>query len=297
MDRKISKIVVGIADTERDEPHLPPTLLLARAVGSALEVVHAISTPGPVLAPIEPTVTSDPDWLANIRRELESRLKARITGLASDVATSYHIVQASPAQAIVEVAERERADLVVVGATRRGGVASVVLGTTAQRVLRASPAPLLVKRSPRSAPNRVLFTTDLSERSMRVFQVALDLLSTLWESSEVEFRALFVAGEGLPLPRSQVDQFAMQLEGEARLTAFLRRATPEGVQMEERVRLNPVAGEILSEADAWGADLLVTGTHGPTGLSRFLIGSVAETVARRATSDVLLIPAALTDPE
>ena len=56
------------------------------------------------------------------------------------------------------------------------------------------------------------------------------------------------------------------------------------------MRLGLAATEILAEAKEWEADLLVMGTYGTTGLSRFLIGSVAETVARNAPCDVLLIP-------
>ena len=54
--------------------------------------------------------------------------------------------------------------------------------------------------------------------------------------------------------------------------------------------------EILAEAEEWGADILVLGTQGRGGLSRFLIGSVAESVVRRAPCDVLVIPAAAFEP-
>lgn len=46
---------------------------------------------------------------------------------------------------------------------------------------------------------------------------------------------------------------------------------------------------IAAEADAWPADLIVIGTHGRRGLSRLLLGSVAEGVVRVATKPVLLI--------
>jgi nucleotide-binding universal stress UspA family protein len=46
---------------------------------------------------------------------------------------------------------------------------------------------------------------------------------------------------------------------------------------------------IVADAEAWPADLIVIGTHGRRGLSRALLGSVAESVARIATKPVLLI--------
>jgi nucleotide-binding universal stress UspA family protein len=50
-----------------------------------------------------------------------------------------------------------------------------------------------------------------------------------------------------------------------------------------------VATAIVEEATAAGADLIAMGTHGRRGVERFLLGSVAEGVARRATVSVLLI--------
>jgi nucleotide-binding universal stress UspA family protein len=46
---------------------------------------------------------------------------------------------------------------------------------------------------------------------------------------------------------------------------------------------------ILREAEAWGADLIVLGSHGRTGLVHFLIGSVSETVARHALCSVEIV--------
>jgi nucleotide-binding universal stress UspA family protein len=47
---------------------------------------------------------------------------------------------------------------------------------------------------------------------------------------------------------------------------------------------------IINQADDWGAELIVIGTHGRSGLYHFLIGSVAESVANRASCPVLIIP-------
>ncbi len=52
-----------------------------------------------------------------------------------------------------------------------------------------------------------------------------------------------------------------------------------------------VASVIVAEAERWPADLIVIGTHGRTGFSRLLFGSVAEGVVRTAPAPVLLIRA------
>jgi len=53
-----------------------------------------------------------------------------------------------------------------------------------------------------------------------------------------------------------------------------------------------VAAAIAAEAASWPADLVVLGTHGRRGIERWLLGSVAEGVARRAPVPVLLVPMA-----
>jgi nucleotide-binding universal stress UspA family protein len=52
---------------------------------------------------------------------------------------------------------------------------------------------------------------------------------------------------------------------------------------------------VAAEARAWGADLVVAGTHGRRGLDRLLLGSVAEGILRRSAVPVLLVHAAPDD--
>lgn len=54
--------------------------------------------------------------------------------------------------------------------------------------------------------------------------------------------------------------------------------------------LDTAAHGIVQQAEEWGADLIVIGTHGRSGLYHFLMGSVAENVASKAACPVLIIP-------
>jgi nucleotide-binding universal stress UspA family protein len=61
-----------------------------------------------------------------------------------------------------------------------------------------------------------------------------------------------------------------------------------GVPVSSVVRVGGVYPEILAEADAWGADLIVIGSHRPA-MSTYLIGSNAKTVVRHARCSVLVV--------
>lgn len=69
-----------------------------------------------------------------------------------------------------------------------------------------------------------------------------------------------------------------------------------GVQVESVVRFGDPVTQILDEAEAFGADLIVVGTAGRSGIGRVLLGSVAERVFGRASVPVMLVrpaPAAI----
>lgn len=77
--------------------------------------------------------------------------------------------------------------------------------------------------------------------------------------------------------------------------------TVPGVEFEHRWLTGPPVRELLDFAEREGVDLIVMASHGRTGLSRLLMGSVAEAVVRRARCPVLIVkqPAAveLSEPE
>ncbi len=87
---------------------------------------------------------------------------------------------------------------------------------------------------------------------------------------------------------------ARRAEGERTVTAALETARAAGVPVETSLVETGAPGQrvpsqIVQEAHAWPADLLVLGTHGRSGAERLLLGSVAEGVARRASVPVLLV--------
>lgn len=70
-------------------------------------------------------------------------------------------------------------------------------------------------------------------------------------------------------------------------TAALLRA--QGLQVTTSVELGNPKSKIIEDAAEWHADLIVLGSHGQTGLERFLIGSVSDTVARHAHCSVQIV--------
>jgi len=262
-------------------------LAIARSLGLPAVLAHAES-PVPLLfgAPGGGFVP-DPTRFQAQSEELRAALAQQARRAAgAEVVPEAEVASGPPDQVLADCADRRDADLVVVGAPRHPE-----LGTTADRLLRRIDRPVLVvKRPERLPPTRVLAAVDLSEPAERALAAGVALLERL-------------AGG----PRSIELLFAMhpqELEGSIhfrpdRLKAFAcdeldrlaRRAAPQAAQSFERcLKVGDARDAILEEAARRPADLILLGTHGRSGLERWILGSVAATVLRRADTNVLVVP-------
>lgn len=83
----------------------------------------------------------------------------------------------------------------------------------------------------------------------------------------------------------------LEAEAEAALSALEDAAEAAGVDVTTAVRRGVPQTEILAYADDHDVDVVVMGTHGRTGLDRVLLGSVAESVLRQASTPVHVVRA------
>ena len=143
---------------------------------------------------------------------------------------------------------------------------------------------------------RILCPVDFSEPSLRALQQASTLAR--WYQSALTAlyvdTALPVGGGGdvgaFAVAPTAVLEAARSTRIVDDLRGFVRRVVHgSGVDVEvEEAR--DVADAILRRAVTLGADLIVMGTHGRTGINRWFVGSVAERVLRRAASPVMVVP-------
>lgn len=138
---------------------------------------------------------------------------------------------------------------------------------------------------------QILVPLDFGEPSTRALDVAIMLASkfeakvTLLHVSWLPPTAHVDFTEGLPWP---TDAFAQQAEKELNAIASRAHALYPGI--EQRVVKGEPWEEILLCAREQGAELIVMGTHGRRGVSRVLLGSVAEKVVRLSPIPVMTIP-------
>jgi|SRR5579884_3144854 nucleotide-binding universal stress UspA family protein len=133
----------------------------------------------------------------------------------------------------------------------------------------------------------ILHPTDYSEHSAYAFRIACSLARDYQAKLvllHVALRSVTIEGEAAIAPRSE-EYFQAERE---KLEGI---SVPTEIRVERQVVEGAPAEEILSAAQTMKADLIVMGTHGRTGLSRLLMGSVAEQVLRKAPCPVLTVRA------
>lgn len=135
----------------------------------------------------------------------------------------------------------------------------------------------------------ILHPTDLSDASRPAFAYACDLA---WEYGA----RLVVAYAQEPIPPLVANGIVIPTDDDdaraiARKQLDALRPTESTIDVERLLRDGPAVETIVGLADEVKADLIVMGTHGRGGLSRLLLGSVAEQVLRRVHCPVLFVKA------
>lgn len=135
------------------------------------------------------------------------------------------------------------------------------------------------------APKRLLFATDLSSRCDRALDRAV-LLGQQWQASAVALSVLDPATAGRDLKALGGPERVPQSVAEKRLRADL---AVECLPFTVRVERGPVAETVLAVAQSESADLIVTGVARNEALSRMLLGSSVDTLARRSPVPLLVV--------
>jgi nucleotide-binding universal stress UspA family protein len=225
------------------------------------------------------------------RADLAERTCAEFA--AAGVQATQAVRTGVPHRAILEYATEAGVDLVVMGTHGRTGVERYLLGSVTEKVVRLSDVPVLtVKSMDEDAVTYpyedVLVPTDGSDGAAAATDLAVDVASTygarLHALSVVDTMAM-----GLDV---RSDAVVDRLEAEARraVEAVERRAADTAVTgTETAVEYGTPHGAIRSYVEANGIDLVLMGTHGRSGLERYLLGSVAEKTVRTSPAPVVTV--------
>ncbi|MGA3093348.1 MAG: universal stress protein [Terriglobales bacterium] len=268
---------------------LPYAAAIARHFGAKLYLAYVIPTDAFDLIPASQRDSA----LENMRGHVEEQMAGlRASTLLPGVPHEVLVDHGHVWPMISLMVEKRQINLIVIGTHGRRGVEKLLLGSTAEEILRCSRAPLLMVGPDNSVPpetvakpRRILYATDFSSESEPAMRYACSLAK---EYSAALF-FLHVTQDAYQEPISTrmkpADFFCLRFSEK-------RWALEEGITPEYRVEFNPVAAEcILETAGRLQTELIVLGvrgTHYPR-LAAHLPGPTAYDVVSHARCPVLVI--------
>ena len=208
-------------------------------------------------------------------------------------AVESRIIHGHPAEAIVRTAEKQKTDLIVMGSRGLTDVRAFLLGSVSRKVVMHAGCPVLLIKKPVPAFRRIVVAVDGSKDAWAGVEYLLKM--PLPEVAEIT-----VVSVVPPLPIDTIEQpvtlasFLEQLrvpllkKARAVATQAAARIQKAGFESGIAVVHGHPSHEIVKIAEAERADLVVVGSRGLTGTSRFLLGSVSDGIIKYAPCAVLV---------
>jgi nucleotide-binding universal stress UspA family protein len=268
------EIMVPLDGSERAEQALSSAVQLATSLAATLHLVRvddfvaSVSSTfaAPYISPgvYEAELKHVDTYLATIQR----RLAGAGLQIRSDV------LSGTAALSLLAYEDSEHIDLLVMCSHGLTGVARFALGSVADRLLRHGSVPMLLVRAFNAPPDLTRVVVPLDGSILA--EAALKVVSALARSVIHEVTLLRVIGDR-----------AEESEAQAYLTTAALALEHENVTCRTRVVVGEPAETIIDVAGKEA--LVVMATHGRSGLSRWVLGSVADRVSRDGGSGILLV--------
>jgi nucleotide-binding universal stress UspA family protein len=287
-------------------------ILLAVDASSASQaaVVQVAARPWPAGSHFEVlTVVETPGFLTQglATEELKTRAQHLADAAAAQLRSQQLRAKAvvavgDPKTVILDHAAAMHADLIVLGANGLGAVERFLLGSVSRAVLRFAPCSVALVRESTADSDmglKVLLAVDGSESSRHATEA---IAARPWPSG-TEIRVFSVVELGMSALQASFEIPAFDTEHlesqraeamkrtEDAIDSSLKILEAAGLTTSESISVLAASPKelILQEAAEWPADWIVLGSHGSSGLSRFLIGSTSETVATHAACSIEVI--------
>jgi nucleotide-binding universal stress UspA family protein len=159
----LKNVLVATDFSEVSEAALAYGRQIARAFGAQLHVLHVV---GNVVAGVNGIEIYPTDFVA-IQQEVEEGARAQLQAVVTEedrrtlFAKTIVVTSNAAAQSIVSYAKDANIDLVVVGTHGRGGMAHLLMGSVAERVVRTAPCPVLTVRHPHKSASQETYETEV----------------------------------------------------------------------------------------------------------------------------------------
>src|SRR5579872_6280015 len=205
-----------------------------------------------------------------------------------------------PASAIVSFAIEKQADAIVMGTRGLGGFPHLILGSTAEGVLRMATVPVFIVHAQSKLASSVdrptiLVAVDDSEPGDAAATFAAELVTPasgrLIFENVIDLESLYEYAARYGTYVSAIHE-EWEAEGKRIVSEAVYRAALAGIaNSEQTVAFGDPVEKIIEDSKSKQVDLIAIGTHGRRGMRRLTLGSVAESIVRKSTVPVVVVRA------
>jgi nucleotide-binding universal stress UspA family protein len=299
-----TRILIPLDGSQTAEKVLPYARFLAKTLKLPVELLQVIDVVeiakriAPENAHFLNTV------IENAIRKSEEYLR-RVAGTVPGADVKCIVEKGWPEDVIIEKAAMDKGTLISMATHGRSGINRWLLGSVAEKVLRGATTPVFLARATEDAKSEgeaplhaVIVPLDGSELAEQVLPAAAELAKhikleiILFRAYNIPYSALAADPEGAYVITDE--QLIAALRDEA--VAYLEKKTDEMKKMGlEKIsciaEYGLAADEIISLARETPDNFIAMSTHGRSGVRRWVLGSVTETVVRHSGDPVLVIRA------
>lgn len=287
----MNKILVATDFSPHAGRALDYAAMFARLFDASLELITSAWVPPIVSSDAVPLNVAGITMPAGFIDAARDRARAQLEEIAkplrdTGLEVSCVVTMESPSTAIAARAEEMGADLIALGTRGHSGLKHVLLGSIAERTARTATCPVLTAHEDSPAAgslHKVLVPTDFSDSAAHALELAKTIAAKAGASLILQHACHVPVSLESDVWSLDAPVFA-GLEEEAR-----KRLSALGVDAEIAVSRGIPDVEIVEQAKASSADLIVVGTRGRSGLAHLVLGSTAERVIRHATAAVISV--------
>lgn len=223
---------------------------------------------------------------------------------AQAITVSSAVLDGHPAEKIVDYAEEQGIDLIVIATHGWSGVRRWVLGSVADKVVRATKRPVALIRARgthfHNVPdvgtmNKILVPLDGSKESEAVLPYVEELASrlkgelTLLHVVPPASPVYAIPGETAQIPYTQAEVELLKTDAGSYLEKMTKALKEKHIKAKFVVKVGNTGQEIIKLADEVHADLVAMSTHGWSGVTRWALGSTADKVLNGGNTPLLLV--------
>lgn len=203
------------------------------------------------------------------------------------------LLNGNPAEELVNFAEEQNIDLIIVGSLGKGGFERFVLGSVSEKVVKHAKIPVLVVRERKEEKlyRKILIATDGSKASEKAANFGIEIAKL----SGAKIYAVYVID--ITYYDSMLMDETWKKEEYERFkkighiaTSFVEEtAKSAGMEAESILLKGNSVEKIVDFAEKQEVDMIVVGSLGKSGIERFVLGSVSGKVVRHAKVPVLVV--------